>query len=325
MRKNVVNALGAIVGVIFAACSEKAGLEEAMSSDMVALEISVPIAHTKVTAAADETSISNYQVFVYDASDHLEAYVNQNSSSISLECTVGTKTVVVLCNAPAIEEVTTLSDMMKLKSSLSDNEIGSFVMSGRVSSVITTSSTGVTVPVSRLVSKVRLSKLETEFEIPQYQSMPFKVSSVYLINVPADKYYITTGSVTEWYNKTKYDSSDENSLLFDNMGDLLVTSSASYDKKNTFYCYPNPESNDNFSSTWSPRHTRLVVEALLGDTRYYYPVTLPEIESNKIYDVNLKITRPGSSLPDIEVDKFAVGFTVQVKDWEIGASVSEEI
>lgn len=325
MRKNVVNALGAIVGVVFAACSEKAGLEEAMSSDMVALEISVPIAHTKVTAAADETSISNYQVFVYDASDHLEAYVNQNSSSISLECTVGTKTVVVLCNAPAIEDVTTLSDMMKLKSSLSDNEIGSFVMSGRVSSVITTSSTEVTVPVSRLVSKVRLSKLETEFEIPQYQSMPFKVSSVYLINVPADKYYITTGSVTEWYNKTKYDSSDENSLLFDNMGDLLVTSSASYDKKNTFYCYPNPESNDNFSSTWSPRHTRLVVEALLGDTRYYYPVTLPEIESNKIYDVNLKITRPGSSLPDIEVDKFAVGFTVQVKDWEIGASVSEEI
>ena len=104
-----------------------------------------------------------------------------------------------------------------------------------------------------------------------------------------------------------------------------MTSSASYDKKNTFYCYPNPESNDNFSSTWSPRHTRLVVEALLGDTRYYYPVTLPEIESNKIYDVNLKITRPGSSLPDIEVDKFAVGFTVQVKDWEIGASVSEEI
>ena len=325
MRKNVVNALGAIVGVVFAACSEKAGLEEAMSSDMVALEISVPIAHTKVTSAADETSISNYQVFVYDASDHLEAYVNQNSSSISLECTVGTKTVVVLCNAPAIEEVTTLSDMMKLKSSLSDNEIGSFVMSGRVSSVITTSSTGVTVPVSRLVSKVRLSKLETEFEIPQYQSMPFKVSSVYLINVPADKYYITTGSVTEWYNKTIYDSSDDNSLLFDGMGDMLVTSSASYDKKNTFYCYPNPESNDNFSSTWSPRHTRLVVEALLGDTRYYYPVTLPEIESNKIYDVNLKITRPGSSLPDIEVDKFAVGFTVQVKDWEIGASVSEEI
>jgi hypothetical protein len=325
MRKNVVNALGAIVGVVFAACSEKAGLEEAMSSDMVALEISVPIAHTKVTAAADETSISNYQVFLYDASDHLEAYVNQNSSSISLECTVGTKTVVVLCNAPAIEDVTTLSDMMKLKSSLSDNEIGSFVMSGRVSSVITTSSTEVTVPVSRLVSKVRLSKLETEFEIPQYQSMPFKVSSVYLINVPADKYYITTGSVTEWYNKTKYDSSDDNSLLFDGMGDMLVTSSASYDKKNTFYCYPNPESNDNFSSTWSPRHTRLVVEALLGDTRYYYPVTLPEIESNKIYDVNLKITRPGSSLPDIEVDKFAVGFTVQVKDWEIGASVSEEI
>ena len=143
--------------------------------------------------------------------------------------------------------------------------------------------------------------------------------------MPADKYYITTGSVTEWYNKTKYDSSDDNSLLFDGMGDMLVTSSASYDKKNTFYCYPNPESNDNFSSTWSPRHTRLVVEALLGDTRYYYPVTLPEIESNKIYDVNLKITRPGSSLPDIEVDKFAVGFTVQVKDWEIGASVSEEI
>lgn len=325
MKKNVFSALCAIFGVVFTSCTEKTGLKEGAAADIVTIEVSVPIEQTKVTAVADETSISNYQVFVYDASGHLEAYVNQNSSAISLECTVGAKTVVVLCNAPSVDGVTSLSDMLKLKSSLSDNGPGSFVMSGRISSVITTSSTGVTVPVTRLVSKVRLSKLETEFEIPQYQSMPFKVSSVYLINVPADRFYIASGSVSEWYNKTKYDSSDENSLLFDNMGDLLVTSSAPYGKRNTFYCYPNPESNDNFSSTWSPRHTRLVVEALLGENRYYYPVTLPEIESNKIYDVNLKITRPGSSLPDIEVDKFAIGFSVQVKDWETGASVSEEI
>jgi hypothetical protein len=38
------------------------------------------------------------------------------------------------------------------------------------------------------------------------------------------------------------------------------------------------------------------------------------MESNKIYDVSLKITRPGATKPDSEVDKFAVGVSISVKN-----------
>lgn len=305
---------------------QKENVSERVTDEKVRLEVTVPVAETKVVSGANETAIKNYQVFLFNDKNVLEAYVNCSSSDISLDCTLGQKTVVVLANAPSINDVTTLSALMAKKSSLSDNAADAFVMEGKVPITIeTTKDVSVTVPVVRQVAKVELTSVTTAFELAQYRNMSFKISSVYLINVAADKKYFSTEAPSLWLNKMSYKSSDDNLLIYDDMEGVEVTSSSPYTTKNAFYTYPNPTSNDAFSTAWTARHTRLVVETLLGSTKYYYPVTLPVLQQNKRYEVSLKITRPGSETPDAVVDKFAADFEVTVKDWETGAAVSEEI
>jgi hypothetical protein len=59
----------------------------------------------------------------------------------------------------------------------------------------------------------------------------------------------------------------------------------------------------------------LVIEATLDGTTYYYPVSIPIIQSNKTYTISeLKITVPGSLSPDIPVSKQAVKGTITIAD-----------
>ena len=316
-----------VIGLsVMAACSCSGNLEPEpeITQSKVRLTVVVPVTETKLTGGADEGRINNYQVYIFDNGGVLESYANQSSPDIELDCAAGNKTIAVLTNAPAINDVTTLSALSSKTSLLSDNNGSSFIMAGQ-QSVAVSADKEVTVTVSRLVSKIKLSSLQVAFEAPQYRSMSFKVAAVYLINVPADTRYFSNISPSVWYNKQKYMSSDANTLIYDDMKSTAVSTSSPYSTVNTLYCYPNPTSQDSFSQTWSARHTRLVVEAYLGSTKYYYPVTLPELEKNKVYDVKLTITRPGTSNPDDEVDKYAADFSITVKAWETGASVTEEI
>ena len=310
--------------VASSACNEKMEPSSEMSDSKVKLRVLVPVTETKLTTGVDESKINNYQVYVFDAGGALESYANQTSADIVLDCTAGNKTVSVLTNAPTINDVTTLSALSSRTSLLSDNSGGSFVMAGQ-QSVAISADKEITVTVARLVSKVKLSSLQVAFDAPQHRNMSFKIASVYLINVPAETRYFSGISPSVWYNKQKYVSTDANALIYDDMKSVAVSASSPYSASNTFYCYPNPSTQDSFNTTWSARHTRLVVEAYLGTTKYYYPVTLPVLEQNKVYDVKLTITRPGASVPDDEVDKYAADFTISVKSWETGASVTEEI
>ena len=326
MNKNLFKALGAaLLGIVsFNSCDEKIDtLGDSCEQEKVVLDISIPIAETRLTGTVDETSINNYQVFLFNSNGVLEAYLNKSTSDLSVETTLGNKTIVVLANAPALKSCSTLQNLLEQKSLLTDNGSGCFVMSGMLTKDITSSTVSVVVPVTRLVSKIRLSSFKTAFEMPQYQSMAFKVSAVYLINVPVERKYFSGISSDIWYNKTKH--VDNCPLIYDDMDDVTVGPSSPYQKINCFYCYPNIQGTDSFSTSWSPRHTRLVVEALLGNTVYYYPVTLPVMEPNKVYDVNLTVTMPGSTKPDDEIDKYATSFSITVNSWEDGADVSEII
>ena len=109
------------------------------------------------------------------------------------------------------------------------------------------------------------------------------------------------------------------------MNDVLVTMPKPYTTRNVFYCYANNAPEDSFSPMWSPRNTRLVVEALLGEQKYYYPVTLPALEANKKYDVTLSITRPGVESPDAMVDKYTSVFSIVAQDWDEGDAIYTEI
>ncbi|MBR5833944.1 MAG: hypothetical protein IKY48_05145 [Bacteroidales bacterium] len=327
MNRFFVKAAVAAVCVMagFASC-QKDVVEEISAQEMATLEISVPVEQTKVVGGADEAGVDNCQVFLFNDQGVLEAYASKDSKEIPISCTMGSKTVAVLVNAPAITDIKSLTQLRAKQSLLTHNTAESFVMQGLVSvNINTTKNVKIEVPVARMVAKVELASVVTSFEIAQYQNAEFKVSSVYLINVAADAKYFSTSAPTLWYNQRAYVSTDENALLYDDMEGVKVSSSEPYAAKNAFYAYPNPTGADSYSGSWTPRRTRLVVQATLDGQTYYYPVTLPALESNKRYEVRLTITRPGSYNPDTVVDKFAATVNVTIKDWEETEPVTEEI
>lgn len=292
----------------------------------VTLTVSVPIDETKVYSDGDEALINNIQVFLFDEDGVIEDYVTQSTPDIKLSASMGRKTLIVLVNAPDYSNIHELQTLLGKSSLLVDNAVNSFVMEGqKILDIMSTNAFAITVPVTRKVAKVKLNSLNVAIDIPQYSSLPFKVSSVYLINVPAEMPYFQTVTPLSWLNKQMLVPEDDHALIYDDMNDFQVTEDTPYQTQNVFYCYPNNVSNDSFSSDWTPRNTRLVVEALIGDKTYYYPVTLPTLKMNMIYNVNLTITRLGAESPDSKIELCNSGFEISVESWGQGGTINEQV
>ena len=102
-----------------------------------------------------------------------------------------------------------------------------------------------------------------------------------------------------------------------------------------FYVYPNAHAADPNSSTFRgpiantvDAPTRLVVYAEItnnGQTMgNYYPITVPAMERNKSYDINLLITGFGSDHPNKEPEKGSMELSVNVKPWDEGQTIPQE-
>ena len=157
--------------------------------------------------------------------------------------------------------------------------------------------------------------------------MDFILKKVYLTNVAGDKSYLSeTADPSLWYNQiVRTQSSEVDALVYDEISDVNLKESKTYTVKHHFYCYPNPCDEDSFSSEWSPRPTRLVVEAELGGELYYYPVALPPLQQNTKYHVSLRIVRPGATSPEQDMDKSDASFTITIEEWEESKDITETI
>ncbi len=297
------------------------------------LEIKLVSDDTKVsgTGGDEEKAVSGYQVLVYDMSSRmLEAYATPDPSSvsISMQCTTGPKEVVVLANAPDVSGIVSYDAFLKTKSSLADNGIGRLVMEGNASPDLTASGGTVTVNLRRMVSKVVLDAVTVDFEVDAYDQMDFILQKVYLTNVAGDKSYLSkTADPSQWYNMNVRSQTPEvDALVYEDIADVNLKDTKMYTLAHHFYCYPNPHVNDTFSSDqWTPRPTRLVVEAMLGNVVYYYPVSLPELKQNTRYHVSLHIVRPGATSPEQDMDKYAVSLKINIEEWNGPENVTETI
>ena len=316
----------ALAALALASCNE-APLEAPVTYEMLELEVNVPVLQTRLTGAPSaEDAVSNLQIFVFDdASGTLEAYGNQNASSVKLKCLPGVKDIVALVNAPSFSGIATKAELLSKTSSLSDNAKGDLVMSGLLEDeTLSATSKTVTVDVSRIAAKVTLLGVTNAMDLVANQKKEFKVTGVYLINVAGDRAYLTDSAPSKWYHKMRYEASNTLSFLYD-APETVIAHGSSYSASHHFYCYPNLTDTDANNGMWSARKTRLVVEATLGGETCYYPVTLDEVAQNTAYTVTLTVTRPGSSSPDEPISTSDATFTVQVKDWIDGADYTEII
>lgn len=324
MRK-IYFGFAAIAVMCASACERNVDAGRPDSAPAV-LDVSLTNAVTRVTDISGEDEVENMQVFVFKKDGSLDACAMASGGNLSMSCTVGERDIVALVNAPSCMDVKNYASLQEKFSDLKDNIPGRFVMGGRTSCSIS-SSTSVELDVKRMVSRISIASVKNDFALPQYREADFRITGIYLVNVAGEMKYFSEDCGSLWYNKMGNDfSSEVSSLTYSGELDVPVTAGSSYNVQHYFYCYPNSTLSDSSDPVWTARQTRIVVETSLDGKTYYYPVNIEGMESNHTYEITeMRITRIGSDSPDVPVSSDVAGFAISVKDWVAGGSKEVEI
>ena len=318
MYRKLIYAVAALAVTCVVSCKKDMMVAEDTSSDSGVTELTVGINRslTKSTTITDgdEVKINSLQVFVF-RDDALDAYASvENLSEVTLSCTKGERTVYALVNAPDMSHISSKKAMLATRTSLSNYPEYGFEMIGSKDVVLPQTST-ITIDVTRIVSRVVLKQVTRNFTTPALMDLEFKIDEVYLLNVADDITYALTGTSEYWINAGCYDGSLPE--LTHDSPELNIENEDYRPLNYRYYAYPN-DSEDSIDENWCPRRTRLVLKTSLGGKVYYYPITLPELEPNKSYEIeNLTITRPGSDDPDEPVTFQEATFNINVLPWTV--------
>ena len=310
MKKSIFAFAAALAALVACNKNEATPMQPQNQESLVPCELTVGIcgAMTRATtvSADNEAKVNNLQVFVFRGDD-LDAYASvDNAQELTLSCTAGDRVVYALVNAPDYSAVPGKAALLAKVSELSANSLSNFEMVGS-KSVTLPQSEKVSIDVNRIASRVVLKKITRSFTSEALQALNFKVDAIYLINVAGNTSYDLSAAPAKWYNVAE--NKDELASLLYDAPASLITNGQSYSTAHTFYAYPN----DLATNT-----TRLVIETTLGETKYYYPINLPEMAANKSYEIEeVKITRPGSDNPDEPVSFADATFSINVIDWTV--------
>lgn len=292
-----------------------------------------------------ETATNSIQIFVFDGDGELNGYKNLvSATSGDISTTVGEKTVWAVVNGPQMTDISTESELKSKALDLADNsKSGGFVMSGFNSCTVAGSGADCEITVSRLVSRVALVSVVNN--LPEALGT-FRIENVFLSNVVGNQNIEGSASASTWYNKEgREDEETRNGTHIIDGGDYeaycpeLTFNGTATDISNgsiyqpstpiLFYSYPNSATakGNGFSNPFTAQRGVLVVSATVNDALYYYPVVLDNslLERNKTYTVGITVTGFGSDDPNVEVDKGALEFSIEVSDWVAGATYEEVI
>ncbi len=319
----------AIAVCALAACSEAMIVDEKTSSeDMVSLKIDINHEATKVNWTNGESSLWNVQIFIFrDEDKKLEAYEKASLFTFDLNLTRGKKLIYVVMNAPDITDVFTFDELCARSTLYKDNTLEQYIMEGYQTVSLESAGATVTVDMNRVMSKISFVDIKNDLK-GAYAGQTITLKNAYLINVAGDRKMFAAGEnipvPTIWFHKRGYNEGDGiKDMAFVDYESAEVLHTKSYTARQDYYCYPNSTAKDSSDATvttdedFVPRYTRLVLEAEIKGTLYYYPVSVPNIESNKNYEVSLTITRLGSSHPDIPFYSEDQGFKINIKSWDV--------
>ena len=283
-------------------------------------EFTVGIAGSPLTKAIgstedDEVAVKMLQIYVFRG-DVLDSYTKVTGAKVAtVSCTAGDREIYALVNDEERSSIDTKAQLLAAVSEYKNPESAGFAMIGSVQKTLPQNDT-ITIDVSRLASRVMIKKITRNFTSPTLAAKDFTIEEIWIQNVATDINLGLTTAPTTWVNKQNRDAVTHEFLS----GSVRekVTNGNAYETTHTFFCYPNPTTDDSSDSTWCARHTRLVVKAIIGDDTYYYPITLPVLEYNKSYEIeNLTLTRPGSDNPDVPVTFQDCTFDINIKPWTV--------
>lgn len=236
--------------------------------------------------------------------------------NLPVKTTVGKKIIYVIANShfDSLDGLKTRSEFESKTVDLFSETARNFLMVGKTEETLQLASS-VTVSVKRLISRVKLSSVQTQFANTPYEGCSLTNVKAYLINVQGMKKLADgSGKDLKLLNSKKYVQSDMEGCSMDGMlYDEIKTNinDSGYSVSHYFYCYENDLAEEDDTD----RFTRLVVEAQLQGKTYYYPVAIKNLKRNCSYSVGIKIQRPGSTDPDKDVEIGTLDISVEVEGW----------
>ena len=292
----------------------------------ITVNVRGPSSRATGVTAGDEAKINSLQVLVFDSDGKIDAVGYGNGTSLSVNVTAGkARRLWAVANAPDLGDVGSEDELCGRMSLLTDNSQGSFVMCGNTVRDIA-GETEIDIGLVRLVARLSVEKITRRFDVAGLAARPLVIKGIYLINVAADLRYDGADGVSAWLNRRGFESGGADALLSERPLSISLDNGQSHSALHSFYCYPNPCTDDSVSGSWTPRKTRLVLEAELGGKTCYYSVTFPEIRRNRTYTIEeLTLSGKGSSTPDTPYGRESLSASVTVRDWTDGSTYTENL
>lgn len=316
--KRLLFFLGFMSCLALSSCSD--GLKSTRG-EAVRIRVGVS-AGTKATGVSDddENAISSLQVLTFAAEGELDGYASEAGVSEILVTTFsGVHDIYAVVNSSNdFSGVASKTEFLSYFQDLASQSPDCLVMVGKNEGYEIVSSGTLTIPVHHFVCRVVLGKITNKLIPEALSSKEFRVRDIYLTNVPSGHTLALDDEPSSWFNMMGYQAGAADALLRDAVpaASQVVALNSSLDVEHRFYYIPNLQVEDYFSDTWSPRHTRLVVEASIGGDVFYYPVTLPVSPSNASFEIdNLVIARQGSLRAESVLPYAAVSFETGLSGW----------
>ena len=278
---------------------------------------------SRATAGPGETAVGEWCLYIVDTRGNVCDAVSASSLSATRNFLPGHYTAYAIVNCGLSEDRFETEDEILEYSRHLEDEKFAFSMSGRTGFNVPEVSV-CAIPVLRLVSKVEIHRISTDFsQYPDLAAKTFVIDSMYLVNVAGESalYNDISGIPALWYNKRRYSASPADDILCERIS-AEVPPAGAYSAPHYFYCYQNNAGSDSHSEVWSPRHTRLVLACTIGHRKTYYPIDVVNSEGllarNCRFLINdLVITDLGTDKPDDSITgSLPYRFTYVTAPWE---------
>ena len=282
-------------------------------------EISLTINSAPGTKSAGEGDFFTVEVFVFDGDSNsdsfgvLEGYataasadITANSATLALTVSTGVKHIYVIANGTIYvkNDVGTESELLEAASRMDDNSCYFVMVGAKEQTLVSSSVNNVAITCRRLVSKVTLGTIVSDFTSPMLRKQHFTVDRIYLMNVPRQVPYVNGGvqDVMGQSNRSTAFVSGDSNYPAGFVGASTGTGTLPY------YKYPVPANNNTSNSgfynwydasSFSYGETEVEVDETVADlTCYGYeedPITLSSGQANALAVNHNFYTYPNSS------------------------------
>ena len=330
MKKTLFIASAIVAGLLVISCNKN--VNEGPSKPAT-VEVTISSDATKVTGITSndpttEAKVNKLEVLIFNGSElDGRGVVSTGAKTLNVNCTSGTRDVYCIVNGPDLSGVTTKAGLNAAVATLGtgQNDFTMFSFTDGEARVLNDGAS-INVNVKRFAARVVLHALKNG-QLNATDAASFTLDAVYLTNVAGDVDFALSGgyAVASWYNRQGYESA--NSLGandYDAVG-AAIAADATNSTGHFFYSMPNANA-PAVGGSWSPRRAKLVIKATINGAPYWYPITLPALQSNKSYEISL-LTLAHKGNPSTDPDKeenpidpasaITLGITMIVVDWDV--------